>query len=88
VKITGKTFYKFAKGSKGEDTSGSVKLSNAQMCLLIGQYIDTPLATFALCLDSLVCLKDLTLRFTDCKGGEVSLQSNPSLLLFLLADTD
>jgi hypothetical protein len=71
VKISGKSFYKVIKGGS-EDGAG---YSNAQLCLLIGQYIDTPLATFALCLDTLACVKDLTLRFTDCKGNEVSLQS-------------
>jgi hypothetical protein len=93
VRITGKSFYKVVKaegsggGRKqfpqgGEDPHPTTsKLSTAQLYLLIGQYIDTPLATFALCLNSLACLKDLTLRFTDCKGGEVSLQSLVSLFL-------
>ena len=88
VKISGKQFYKAVKGDhlryrRKDDGGSTVKLSNAQMCLLIGQYIDTPLATFALCLDLLFCLKDLTLRFTDCMGGEVSLQSTSLLLCWV-----
>lgn len=74
VKIEGKQFYKVVRGQESRMSEGT-KLSDAQWCLLIGQYIDSPLMTFALCLDSLVQLRDLTLRFTDCKGGEVSLQS-------------
>lgn len=72
VKIEGKQFYKVVRGQEGKS---EMKLSDAQLCLLIGQYIDAPLLTFALCLDSLVSIRDLTLRFTNCKGGEVSLQS-------------
>ena len=78
IKVSGKSFYKVIKGG-AEDSGGGggSRFSNAQLCLLIGQYIDTPLATFALCLDTLACVRDLTLRFTDCKGSEVSLQSIP-----------
>jgi hypothetical protein len=76
VRIVGKAFYKAVSPKRvpggGEDQG---RLSPAQLQLLVTQYIDTPLMTFAICLDSLVCIKDLTLRFTDCKGGEVSLQS-------------
>jgi len=74
IKISGKNFYQFLKRNEEQLAS---RYSNAQVCLLIGQYIDTPLVTFALCLDTLACVKDLTLRFSDCKGGEVSLQSIP-----------
>jgi len=77
VKISGKSFYKVIKGGTEDGVGGASRYSNAQLCLLIGQYIDIPLATFALCLGTLACVKDLTLRFTDCKGSEVSLQSNP-----------
>ena len=76
IKIRGNTFYKTInhQGSRrgGEETH---KFTAAQLWLLVGQYIEYPLATFALCLDSLICVRDLTLRFTECKGGEVSLQS-------------
>ena len=67
------------EGRKAGDDNSSQKYSLAQVLLLIEQYIDNPLAAFALCLDSLLCLRDLTLRFTECKGGEVSLQSIPPL---------
>jgi hypothetical protein len=76
IKIEGKTFYKAVRGQEGRLTESN-KLSEAQWVLLIGQYIEAPLVTFALCLDSLHCLTDLTLRFTDCRGGEISLQSTP-----------
>jgi hypothetical protein len=76
VKIEGKHFYKVVRGQEGKS---EMKLSDAQLCLLIGQYVDAPLMTFSLCLDSLVSIKDLTLRFTECKGGEVSLQSSTHL---------
>jgi hypothetical protein len=74
IRIVGKHFYKTVKG-KGQMEDQEVAISGPQMLLLILQYLDSPLATFALCLGSLACLKDLTLRFTDCRGGEVSLQS-------------
>ena len=84
VRIVGQAVYKVVKGgSAGErkEGSGEGRVSEAQLILLLGQYIDSPLASFALCLDSLVCIRDLTIRFTECKGGEVSLQSTypPSL---------
>jgi hypothetical protein len=73
ISIVGKNFYKVIK-SHGDEPP---RLSSAQLCMLISQYLDAPLATFALCLDSLACLKDLTLSFSDCRGGEISLQSIP-----------
>jgi hypothetical protein len=88
VRIQGKAFYKVVKGEGRKGGEEAPKLSSAQLCLLIGQYIDTPLATFALCLDSLSCLKDLTIRFTDCKGSEVSLQSNATFYGGFVADGD
>jgi hypothetical protein len=75
IRIIGKTFYKVVRGHEARNGQYGQKLSGAQLWLLVGQYIDAPLSTFALCLDWLGCLADLTLRFTDCKGGEVSLQS-------------
>jgi len=81
VKIEGKQFYKVVRS---QEARGDIKLSDAQLCLLIAQYIDAPLMTFALCLDSLVSIKDMTLRFSDCKGGEVSLQS----IHLLISETD
>lgn len=80
IRISGKTFYKTIR--RGDERVGFVagseegaRLSVAQLLLWVGQYLESPLATFAIVLDSLVCLKDLTLRFVECKGGEVSLQS-------------
>jgi hypothetical protein len=81
VRIVGQAVYKVVKGGGGvvgerkDGAGGEGRVSEAQLMLLLGQYIDFPLASFALCLDSLVCIRDLTLRFTECKGGEVSLQS-------------
>jgi hypothetical protein len=77
IRIIGKSFYKVVRSHEARNGQPGQKLSGAQLWLLVGQYIDSPLTTFALCLDWLVCLTDLTLRFTDCKGGEVSLQSMP-----------
>ena len=77
VRVVGQSVYKVVK-SGGEWKGDGVEVgrrSEAQIVLLLGQYVDSPLASFALCLDSLVCIRDLTLRFTECKGGEVSLQS-------------
>ena len=73
IRIIGQAVYKVVKG--GERNEGDKRVSEAQLVLLLGQYIDSPLASFALCLDSLICIRDFTLRFTECKGGEVSLQS-------------
>jgi len=87
VKIEGKQFYKVVRAQESRMSEGT-KLSDAQWCLLISQYIDSPLMTLALCLDSLVQLRDLTLRFTDCKGGEVSLQSKYSLRKEMADDSD
>ena len=81
IRIVGQSFYKIITTRKGNNgTEELARLSTAQLTLLIAQYIDSPLITFAICLDSLVCIKDLTLRFSECKGGEVSLQS-----IYLLA---
>ena len=78
VRVVGQSVYKVLKSGGGEFKGDGMevgRISEAQMVLLLGQYVDSPLASFALCLDSLVCIRDLTLRFTECKGGEVSLQS-------------
>jgi hypothetical protein len=78
VKIVGKSLYKVIRSHEAREearTGVPSRVSPAQQYLLVSQYIDAPLSTFALCLDMLNCVKDLTLRFTECKGGEVTLQS-------------
>lgn len=81
VKLDGTSFYKAVRsqdpGRRGDDAQ---KVTPAQLYMWAGQFLDSPLATFALCIDSLVCIRDLTLRFTEFRGTEVSLQS---ICLFL-----
>jgi hypothetical protein len=77
IKIVGQSLYSMIRSQEARQearTGIASRISPAQKHLLVGQYIDAPLSTFALCLDMLACVKDLTLRFTECKGGEVTLQ--------------
>jgi len=85
VRVQGSAFYRAIQGRGGEGPGGKV-ISNAQMKFLVLQYVDLPLMTFGLVLDSLPCIKELTLRFSDCKGDEVSMQCTlpPLLNLFFV----
>jgi len=76
VRVQGSAFYRAIQGRGGEGPGGKI-ISNAQMKIFVLQYVDLPLMTFGLVLDSLPCLRDLTLRFSDCKGDEVSMQCKP-----------
>jgi hypothetical protein len=60
---------------------GTKKLSSAQMALLVLQYVDLPVGLFGLVFGGLECVKDLTLRFSDCRGDEVSMQCKSLPLL-------
>ena len=73
VRVQGSAFYRAIQGRGGEGPGGKI-ISSAQMKIYVLQYVDLPLMTFGLVLDSLPCLRDLTLRFSDCKGDEVSMQ--------------